>query len=74
MNYLYRRPGAARRVMHIERCDITGRGLMQPLCGERRFRFNTTINAPFGLGRPVCRRCLRVLKAVAPFVREGAGR
>jgi hypothetical protein len=58
MRYLFATPGAESRVMHISRHDSYGHELMQPLC-HVRLPFNRTINAPFGLGRPVCRRCLR---------------
>lgn len=58
MRYLYRRgPGAKRRVMHITSHDpVTGQPTMRPLC-LRGSDYDTTINAPFGLGRPVCKRC-----------------
>lgn len=57
MRYLYRRgKGARRRVMHIARFSATGEMLMQALCGSR-YPFNASINAPFALGQPTCRRC-----------------
>ena len=58
MRYLYRRGhGAKRRVMHLCGYDPrTGQPTMVPLCGIR-YTFDTTINMPFALGQPVCRRC-----------------
>lgn len=53
-------PGADGRVMHIERHDALGNGTMEPLC-HVRLAFNRTINAPWGLGRPVCKRCRRIV-------------
>ena len=60
VRYLYRRgPGANRRVMHLTPYDPrTGEPTMKPLC-ERGSGYNTTINPPFGLGRPVCKLCRR---------------
>ena len=60
MRYLYRRgPGSKRRVMHLALFNaVTGGPIMRPLCG-RGTDYNTTINAPFGLGRPVCKDCTR---------------
>ena len=30
---------------------------MQPLCGERRVAFDTSINPPWALGFGVCKKC-----------------
>lgn len=60
MRYLYRTPGAERRVMHIERMTVTGDETWRPLCNTGG-AFNRSINAPFGLGRPRCKRCLAEL-------------
>jgi len=62
VRYVFATPGAERRVMHIQRHTETGLPLYSPLCSTR-LRFNRSINAPFGLGRPVCRHCLRVLES-----------
>jgi len=56
MRYLFAVPGADHRVMHIQKHDPLGNSLMEPLCGTR-IRFNRSINAPWGLGRPVCKHC-----------------
>ena len=57
MRYLYRRgAGVNRRVMHIEKFTDTGQQTGEALCGID-FVFDTSINAPFGLGRPICRNC-----------------
>jgi len=43
--------------MHITGFDPkTGAPTMKALCGIRH-NFNRSINAPFALGRPVCKRC-----------------
>ncbi len=55
MRYLFRTPGAERRVMHIARFSESGAMLDESLCGMRGF--NRSINAPWGLGRPECKRC-----------------
>ena len=57
MRYLFRVPGATRRVMHIARFDEVGQMLNESLCC--RSGFNRSINAPWGLGRPVCKVCKR---------------
>ena len=55
MRYLYRRgPGASRRVMHLSHHDSRGR-IDRTQCG--RTDWDTSINMPWGLGRPVCKRC-----------------
>lgn len=59
MRFVFRTPGANRRVMHIERHTVTGAETFQPLC-DTPGPFNRTINAPWGLGRPVCKRCERI--------------
>lgn len=64
MRYIYATPGAEHRVMHIARHDALGEMLWEPLCGWSVPRFNRSINAPFGLGRPVCRNCKR--EAIRP--------
>jgi hypothetical protein len=65
MRYLYKRDrGARRRVMHICGYDpMTGQPTMQPFCGRASgLVFDTTINPPFGLGRPICKRCRATLR------------
>lgn len=49
--------GKDRRVMHIQRHLPDGTGVMEALCGIQH-QFDRTINAPFGLGRKVCKRCI----------------
>jgi hypothetical protein len=56
MRYVFATPGANRRVLHIQRHTATGEVLYAALCGIR-LPFNRSINAPWGLGRPVCKRC-----------------
>ncbi len=59
MRYIYQRgAGAIRRRMHICGHDPrTGQPTMQPLCGERRVAFDTSINPPWALGFGVCKKC-----------------
>ena len=59
MNYVYER-GKGRRVMHIEKTDMAGNSTMKSLCGTK-LPFDTTINAPFALGKKVCKNCLKIL-------------
>ena len=60
MRYLFAAPGGDRRVMHIAAHDNLGNMTGHPLCGTRLGRpFNRSINAPWGLGRPVCKHCKR---------------
>ena len=59
MNYLWE-AGKPRRRMHIQKHLADGRPTALALCGIRH-QFNRSINAPFGLGRKVCRRCRRKL-------------
>ena len=61
MRFLFRVPGAERRVMHIMRFTETGEKTFEALCGASGF--NRSINAPWGLGRPRCKRCLRKVRA-----------
>ena len=57
MRYLYRSgKGVNRRVMHIMKFTMTGQMTNDALCGID-YPFNVSINAPFGLGRPVCKNC-----------------
>ena len=60
--------GKDRRVMHIARTNRLGQMLYWSDGGvatigacEKRLglRLDRTINAPWGLGRPICRVCLR---------------
>ena len=58
MRYLYRRgKGVNRRVMHIMKFTRWGGMTNDALC-EIDYPFNVSINAPWGLGRPVCKNCL----------------
>jgi hypothetical protein len=57
LRYLFRTPGAQGRVMHIMRFTATDGYTDEALCGAGGF--NRSINAPWGLGRPVCKRCRR---------------
>ncbi len=58
--YLYRSgKGVNRRVMHIAEFNKAGEMTGQALCGID-YLFNISINAPFGLGRPVCKNCRKV--------------
>lgn len=61
MRYLYRTPGATGRAMHI--ASYTAAGVMTggPLC-HTSGGFNRSINAPFALGRPVCKWCRRKVR------------
>ena len=59
MRYLWEK-GKPRRVLHIQKFNNIGRGSMQTLC-KIKLSFNASINAPFTLGRKVCKNCLRQL-------------
>ncbi len=63
MRYLYNRgPGARRRVMHLTPYSpITGEPTMLPACNDKRLRFDTTSNFPFG--QRVCKRCAAAARA-----------
>lgn len=61
MRYIWR-TGDRRheRVMHIEAIDRLGNDTMTSLCGRSPHGgFDRSINAPFALGRPICRLCWR---------------
>ncbi len=60
MRYLYE-SGKSKRVMHIMRFDNIGNAIFESLC-DIKINFNRSINAPFGLGRKICRNCLRRMK------------
>lgn len=60
MRYVWE-SGKSRRVMHIMRFTATGEKTFQALCGTKH-NFNRSINAPFGLGRRVCKKCKRVYR------------
>jgi len=60
MRYIFE-AGKPRRVMHISKHDYLGRELMEAVCGINH-RFDRTINAPFALGRKLCKNCLRKLE------------
>jgi len=49
--------------MHIEKYNQVGNPLMVALC-EIGHRFNRSINAPFGLGRRVCKNCDKELSHI----------
>ena len=55
--YLFRGgKGVDRRAMHIMRFTVTGQHTGEALCGID-YPFTASINAPWGLGRPVCKNC-----------------
>ena len=55
MRYIWE-VGKNRRVMHIMKFSPSGEMLMKAICGIQH-KFNRSINAPFGLGQKVCKRC-----------------
>ena len=57
MRYIWE-TGKARRVMHVQAHTVTGEPLMAALCGIDH-QFNRSINAPWGLGRKICKNCRR---------------
>lgn len=59
MRYIWEGGESRRRVMHIQRHNCLGHPLMEALCGIDK-RFNKSINAPFALGKKVCKRCWEV--------------
>lgn len=56
MNFIYER--GKKNAMHIQKHTASGQPLMEALCGIER-PFNTTINAPFRLGKKLCVNCER---------------
>ena len=61
MRYIWE-SGVKRRVMHIGQYDRLGNFRLQAICGRSKVAFNRSINAPFKLGKPVCKRCLASLE------------
>jgi len=68
VRYIWRSPdtqdiphaAAARQVMHIQLYTATGAETMDSICGRGPAAgFDRTINAPFALGRRVCKFCER---------------
>ena len=57
MRYIWE-SGKDKRVMHIQKHTETGVGIMEALCNINH-NFDGTINAPFGLGRTICKNCLK---------------
>ena len=57
MRYIYE-SNKSERVMHIQRFNLDGSALMKAIC-RINLKFNRTINAPFALGRKVCKRCIK---------------
>ena len=55
MRYLFE-SGKFRRVMHIQKFTQIGDALFESICGIN-LNFNRSINAPFALGRKVCKNC-----------------
>ena len=58
LNYIWQ-SGKKRRVMHIAKFTQTGQMLMEALCSIR-LPFDRSINAPWALGRKVCKQCLAI--------------
>ena len=57
MRYIWKPSKRSDARMHIQRWEPAGRGLNASLCGivyEVGYR---TINAPFALGRRICKHC-----------------
>ena len=50
--------GKKRRVMHIARLDAVTGHPVGALCGINH-PFDRSINAPWAMGRPVCKSCKR---------------
>ena len=59
MRYIYE-GNKSRRVMHIQKFNKIGEGIMQALCNID-LPFNRSINTPFALGRKICSNCNRNL-------------
>ena len=55
MRYIWE-TGKKRRKMHVAKHTITGEMLFESLC-DIGHNFNRSINAPFSLGRGVCKNC-----------------
>ncbi len=60
MRYLYE-SGKGRRVMHIMKFDKLGNAIFESLCNIK-LNFNRSINAPFGLGRKICKNCRKEIE------------
>ena len=52
--------GKPNRVMHIGSISQVGDELLVARCGIPH-QFNRSINAPFGLGRKICKKCRQVV-------------
>lgn len=59
MRYLYE-GGKPRRVMHIMRFTETGEMTTEAFCGIKH-KFDRSINAPWGLGRRLCKNCKHIM-------------
>jgi hypothetical protein len=59
MRYIWEK-GKGKRRMHIQRFSPSGDMLMEALCGINH-HFNASINAPFALGRNICKRCEKLM-------------
>jgi hypothetical protein len=58
MRYIWE-SGKDKRVMHIAKYSVTGKMQFEALCNINH-PFNRSINAPFGLGRKICKRCEKI--------------
>jgi len=58
MRYIWE-AGKDGRVMHIQKFNSLGVGLAEALC-EIDHNFNRSVNAPFGLGRKICKNCQEI--------------
>lgn len=59
MRYIWE-AGKDKMVMHIMKFSPAGEMSFKALCGVQR-NFNRSINAPFALGRKVCKRCEKLV-------------
>jgi len=62
MHYIWTR-GQASMEIHIQNHDAVGEGLMESLCGIKK-GLNATINAPYTLGRKVCKKCEQRMEVI----------
>jgi hypothetical protein len=65
MRYLFVAGERRYNAMHIERFTVLGDGTMEAMC-EIAKPFNRSINAPFALGKRICKKCARAAEKTRP--------
>ena len=60
MRYIWEADKGRRRVMHIQKFPPTGETMPIIAMCKIGHKFDRSINAPFGLGRKICKRCEKI--------------